>query len=187
MMFQCLIRIGRLTQYSSISLSASGGCASYIDHESNEDHTKHDYISDDDEEEEGDEECPFIKLSAEEKKPTREPWRQALTIKIEESRIILVYASYIDHESNEDHTKHYNISDDDEEEEGDEECPLIKLSAEEKKPIREPCRQTLTVKVTGRKTGYTYLMKRLQTLENPGRFRASRFGERLLLGQVFRF
>ena len=25
MMFQCLIRIGRLTQYSSISLSASGG------------------------------------------------------------------------------------------------------------------------------------------------------------------
>ncbi|KAJ6976439.1 hypothetical protein NC653_028540 [Populus alba x Populus x berolinensis] len=152
--------------------------ASYIDHESNEDHTKHDYISDDDEEEEGDEECPFIK---------RYSFIFGWLPEIEESRIILVYASYIDHESNEDHTKHYNISDDDEEEEGDEECPLIKLSAEEKKPIREPCRQTLTVKVTGRKTGYTYLMKRLQTLENPGRFRASRFGERLLLGQVFRF
>ncbi|KAJ6881123.1 hypothetical protein NC651_027847 [Populus alba x Populus x berolinensis] len=106
--------------------------ASYIDHESNEDHTKHDYISDDDEEEEGDEECRLIKLSAEEKKPIREPWRQTSTIKVTGRKTGDLKVS------NEDHTKHDYISDDDEEEEGDEECPLIKLSAEEKKPIREP-------------------------------------------------
>jgi hypothetical protein len=34
----------------------------------NEDHREHEYISDDEEVEKGDEECPLIKLSAEERK-----------------------------------------------------------------------------------------------------------------------
>jgi hypothetical protein len=68
---------------------------------------------------------------------------------------------------NEDHREHEYISDDEEVEKGDEECPLIKLSAEErkkKKRIREPWRQTLIIKVMGRKIGYIYLMERLQAL-----------------------
>jgi len=74
--------IGTQAGSGGISYKDSLMGASYIDHESNKDHTKHDYISDDDEEEDGDEECPLIKLSAEEKKPLREPWRQPLIIKV---------------------------------------------------------------------------------------------------------
>jgi hypothetical protein len=70
--------IGTQAGSGGISYKDSLMGASYIDHESNKDHTKHDYISDDDEEEDGDEECPLIKLSAEEKKPLKEPWRQPL-------------------------------------------------------------------------------------------------------------
>jgi hypothetical protein len=66
---------------------------------------------------------------------------------------------------NEDHREHEYISDDEEVEKGDEECPLIMLSAEgKKKRIREPWRQTLIIKVMGRKIGYIYLMERLQAL-----------------------
>jgi hypothetical protein len=52
------------------------------------------------------------------------------------------------------------VSDDDD----DDDCPLIQLSAEGKRRIREPWRQTLIVKLMGRRTGYSYLMKKLQML-----------------------
>lgn len=40
----------------------------------------------------------------------------------------------------------------------EDDCPIIKLSVEERKRIREPLRQTLIVKVIGRMVGYTYQM-----------------------------
>ncbi|KAG6763281.1 hypothetical protein POTOM_030695 [Populus tomentosa] len=49
-------------------------------------------------------------------------------------------------------------------EDGEDGCPIIKLSVEERKRIREPLRQTLIVKVIGRRVGYTYLVKRLHVL-----------------------
>nr|GME21591.1 uncharacterized protein LOC109157058 [Ipomoea batatas] len=42
--------------------------------------------------------------------------------------------------------------------------PTIRLSAEENKRIREPWRQTLIIKVIGRKVGYAYLMRRLNSM-----------------------
>jgi hypothetical protein len=55
-------------------------------------------------------------------------------------------------------------SDDDEEDEEEEDCPVIRLFMEEKKRIREPWRQTLIIKVLGRRVSYTFLLKRLQTI-----------------------
>ncbi|XVF43936.1 hypothetical protein PTKIN_Ptkin02bG0081000 [Pterospermum kingtungense] len=52
------------------------------------------------------------------------------------------------------------ISDDEAmcEEEKEEDCPTIFLSKEEKACLRRPWRQTLIVKVMGRKMGYSYLL-----------------------------
>ena len=55
-------------------------------------------------------------------------------------------------------------SDDDEEDEEEEDCPVIRLFMEEKKRIREPWRQTLIIKVLGRRVSYTFLLKRLQII-----------------------
>jgi hypothetical protein len=52
----------------------------------------------------------------------------------------------------------------DKEDEDEEDCLVIKLSVEEKKRIRFLWRQTLIVKVMGRRVGYMYLIKRLKTL-----------------------
>ena len=47
---------------------------------------------------------------------------------------------------------------------GEEGCPFIKLSAEEKRSIREPSRKSIIIRIMGRKIGYTYLSKRLHML-----------------------
>ena len=51
-----------------------------------------------------------------------------------------------------------------EEESGEEDCPVIKLSTEEKKRIRAPWRQTIIVKVKGRRVGYIYLLRRIRRI-----------------------
>ncbi|XP_011048782.1 PREDICTED: uncharacterized protein LOC105142718 [Populus euphratica] len=53
---------------------------------------------------------------------------------------------------------------DDDEVNGEDDCPLIKLSLDGKQRIRKPWRQTLIIKVMGKRIGYNYLLKRLQTL-----------------------
>lgn len=61
-------------------------------------------------------------------------------------------------------------SDDEEEDEdmeNDKECPLIRLTKEEKARLRRPWRQSLIIKVMGKKVGYTYLLRRLNTIWNP--------------------
>lgn len=60
------------------------------------------------------------------------------------------------------------VSDDEDmSEEDDHECPVVKLSKEEKIQLRKPWRQSLIVKVLGRRVGYTYLVKRLHTIWHP--------------------
>ncbi|XP_019173022.1 PREDICTED: uncharacterized protein LOC109168452 [Ipomoea nil] len=46
-------------------------------------------------------------------------------------------------------------------------CPTIQLTKEEVEAIRAPWRKALIIKVMGRKVGYTYLLKRLQTMWMP--------------------
>lgn len=46
-------------------------------------------------------------------------------------------------------------------------CPLIKVSKEEKVRIRKQFKRSLIIKVLGRKVGYTYLLKRLSTIWHP--------------------
>ncbi|XP_031131731.1 uncharacterized protein LOC116033116 [Ipomoea triloba] len=46
-------------------------------------------------------------------------------------------------------------------------CPTIRLSAKEKNRICEPWRQTLIIKVMGRRVGYAYLLRRLNTMWRP--------------------
>jgi hypothetical protein len=75
----------------------------------------------------------------------------------------LIGSSYLPRVMCEDAAPEECISED-EEDEDEEDCPVIKLSAEEKKRIRSPWRQTLIVKVMGRRVGYMYLIKRLKTL-----------------------
>lgn len=55
------------------------------------------------------------------------------------------------------------ISEDEDDDCDEEDCPVIRLSVEEKKRIRAPWRQTLIIKIMGRKVGYMYLHKRLKT------------------------
>lgn len=60
--------------------------------------------------------------------------------------------------------EHYVSEEDEENESGEEDCPVIKLSMEEKKHVRAPWRQTIIMKVMGWWGGYTYLLRRLQLL-----------------------
>lgn len=46
-------------------------------------------------------------------------------------------------------------------------CPVIKVTKDEKVRLRKPWRQPLIIKVLGRRIGYSYLAKRLFTLWNP--------------------
>lgn len=62
------------------------------------------------------------------------------------------------------------VSDDENEDkkkEGDPECPAIKLTKKEKLRLRKPWRQSLIIKVMGRKVGYAYLLNRLNTIWHP--------------------
>lgn len=59
-------------------------------------------------------------------------------------------------------------SDDDEKEDDEEkDCPVTRLTKEEKKHLREPWLKTLIIKVWGRSVGYNYLLRRLKTLWKP--------------------
>lgn len=62
------------------------------------------------------------------------------------------------------------VSDDEDgaEEKADErDCSVIIMSKKEKVCLRKPWRQTLIIKVLGRRIGYSYLQKRLLTMWNP--------------------
>lgn len=61
------------------------------------------------------------------------------------------------------------VSDDDEaeQEDGESDCPVIKLTKEEKLRMRKPWRNTLIIKVLGRSVGYNYLLRRLRTMWKP--------------------
>ncbi|XP_031127559.1 uncharacterized protein LOC116029652 [Ipomoea triloba] len=52
-------------------------------------------------------------------------------------------------------------------EDDDPTCPTVRLSVREKEQIREPWRQTLIIKVMGRRVGYAYLLRRLTTMWKP--------------------
>jgi hypothetical protein len=69
--------------------------------------------------------------------------------------------SHIDQRMTCDNEYYEYVSDDDD---GEDDCPLIQLSVEGKRRIREPWRQTLIVKLMGRRTGYSFFMKKLQML-----------------------
>lgn len=61
-----------------------------------------------------------------------------------------------------------NISEnDDDEEETHLECPVIKVTKKEKIRLRERFRQSLIIKVWGKKIGYTILLKRITALWRP--------------------
>jgi sucrose-6-phosphate hydrolase SacC (GH32 family) len=70
------------------------------------------------------------------------------------------------HEEDEDN--HFNecVSDDDDDDSDEDDCPVIKLSMEEKKRIRAPWKQTLIIKLMGRKVGYMFFMQRLKNMWN---------------------
>ncbi|XP_019150527.1 PREDICTED: uncharacterized protein LOC109147321 [Ipomoea nil] len=53
------------------------------------------------------------------------------------------------------------------EEDDDPLCPTIRLTKEEVEAIRAPWRMALIIKVMGRKVGYTYLLRRLQSMWRP--------------------
>ncbi|XP_019176912.1 PREDICTED: uncharacterized protein LOC109172219 [Ipomoea nil] len=62
----------------------------------------------------------------------------------------------------------YLDSDDDEVDlDEDPECPEIPLTREDKIRMRKPWRESLIVKVLGRKVGYTYLTRRLNAIWKP--------------------
>ena len=56
------------------------------------------------------------------------------------------------------------ISEDEDDECDEADCPIIKLSTEEKKRIRKPWQQTLIIKLMGRRVGYMFLIQRLKSL-----------------------
>lgn len=59
-------------------------------------------------------------------------------------------------------------SDDDEKDEvKSPDCPMIYLTKEEKAEFRRPWRQSLIIKVLGRRVGYTYLLNRIRSLWKP--------------------
>jgi hypothetical protein len=78
----------------------------------------------------------------------------------------LMGETLVRHEEDEDN--HFNecISDDDDDDSDEDDCPVIKLSMEEKKRIRAPWKQTLIIKLMGRKVGYMFFMQRLKNMWN---------------------
>ena len=72
--------------------------------------------------------------------------------------------SFVEPEIDENMQANECISEDDEDDCEEDDCPLIKLSAEEKKRIRKPWQQTLIIKLMGRKVGYMFLIQRLKNM-----------------------
>lgn len=72
----------------------------------------------------------------------------------------------------EDMSSDYPDSDDNvnEKEEDKDYCPLITLTEEEKKSLRQKWRQSLIIKLRGKKVGYNYLQRKLQTMWRPEAF-----------------
>ncbi|KAG5219090.1 receptor protein [Salix suchowensis] len=70
--------------------------------------------------------------------------------------------SFVEPEEDDDIYNSDCISDDDEEDCDEDDCPVIKLTAEEKKRIRAPWKQTLIIKLMGRRVGYMFLIQRLK-------------------------
>lgn len=62
-----------------------------------------------------------------------------------------------------------DVSDDEagEQEDDDPDCPVIKLTREEKRRMRKRWENTLIVKVLGKVVGYNYMLRRLRTIWNP--------------------
>ncbi|XP_031097076.1 uncharacterized protein LOC116001330 [Ipomoea triloba] len=54
-----------------------------------------------------------------------------------------------------------------EQEDDDPDCPVVKLTKEEKKRMRRRWENTLIIKVLGKVVGYNYLLRRLRTIWNP--------------------
>ena len=76
----------------------------------------------------------------------------------------LMGESFVEPKTAEDNYTTEEISDDDEDDCDEEDCPVIKLSAEEKKRIREPWKQTIIIKLMGRKVRYMFLMQKLKNM-----------------------
>ena len=74
----------------------------------------------------------------------------------------LLVSAFLEQQLMQDSQHEHYMSEKDES--GEEDCPVIKLSMEEKKHIRAPWRQTIIVKVMGWWVGYAYLLRRLQSL-----------------------
>lgn len=61
----------------------------------------------------------------------------------------------------------YDDEKEEEDKESDTDCPVIKLTKEEKARLRKPWRQSLIIKVMGKRVGYAYLLRRLVTIWHP--------------------
>lgn len=86
---------------------------------------------------------------------------------MEEQR--LSYSEMVTGRGRNDTTEEDDVSDDDEQGDkcDDPRCPKILLTKEEKRSLRRPWRQSLIVKVLGRKVGYNFLHNRLKAMWRP--------------------
>lgn len=76
----------------------------------------------------------------------------------------------MEEENMKEKTEEEQVSDDETEEkdsEEDDDYPIIKLSKKEKVRLRKPWKQSLIIKVMGRKVGYAYLLRRLNIIWHP--------------------
>ncbi|KAG5245718.1 receptor protein [Salix suchowensis] len=76
----------------------------------------------------------------------------------------LMGESLVTHEIDEDNHPNYCISEDEDDDADEDDCPVIKISSEEKKRIWAPWQQTLIIKLMGRKVGYMFFMQRLRNM-----------------------
>ncbi|KAG5253172.1 receptor protein [Salix suchowensis] len=76
----------------------------------------------------------------------------------------LMGESLVTHEMDEDNHQNDCISEDEDDDADEDDCPVIKISSEEKKRIRAPWQQTLIIKLMGRKVGYMFFMQRLRNM-----------------------
>uniref|UniRef100_A0A6N2LZK8 CCHC-type domain-containing protein n=1 Tax=Salix viminalis TaxID=40686 RepID=A0A6N2LZK8_SALVM len=76
----------------------------------------------------------------------------------------LMGESSVTHEMDEDNLPNDCISEDEDDDADEDDCPVIKISSEEKKRIRAPWKQTLIIKLMGRKVGYMFFMQRLRNM-----------------------
>lgn len=89
-------------------------------------------------------------------------WKAKWTRDASATKDSLLVSAFLEQQLMQDSQHEHYVSEEDES--GEEDCPVIKLSMEEKKHIRAPWRQTIIVKVMGWWVGYAYLLRRLQSL-----------------------